>query len=110
MLVKTCVDSISRSEGERKMAESILKKKMGIEKEIDDFLNQVSEAGLLCRNGMGAWKTLGELGAVNAIAGVFVLALVELSPAWRMKPGDKEHNNEVMADPDYVYRLIRATD
>jgi PiT family inorganic phosphate transporter len=37
-------------------------------------------------------------------------ALAELSPAWRMKPGDKEQNNEVMADLDYVYRLIRATD
>ena len=37
-------------------------------------------------------------------------ALAELSPAWRMNPGDKEQNNEVMADLDYVYRLIRATE
>jgi uncharacterized protein len=60
MFVKTCVNvyketTRSGSEGERKMAESILKKKMGIEKEIDDFLNQVSEAGLLCKNGMDAY-------------------------------------------------------
>jgi predicted phosphate transport protein (TIGR00153 family) len=55
MFVKTCVDSISRPEGERKMAESILKKRMGIENEIDDFLNQVSEAGLLCKSGMDAY-------------------------------------------------------
>ena len=60
MFVKTCVSvykgtTRSRSEGERKMAESILKKKMGIEKEIDDFLNQVSEAGLLCKSGMDAY-------------------------------------------------------
>lgn len=37
------------------MAEGILKIKMGLEKEIDDFLNQVSEAGLLCKNGMDAY-------------------------------------------------------
>ena len=37
-------------------------------------------------------------------------ALAELSPAWRMKPGDKERNGQVQADLDYVYRLIRATD
>jgi predicted phosphate transport protein (TIGR00153 family) len=37
------------------MAESILKKKIGIEKEIDEFLDQVSEAGLMCKNGMDAY-------------------------------------------------------
>jgi predicted phosphate transport protein (TIGR00153 family) len=37
------------------MAESILKKKMGLEKEIDEFLDQVSEAGLLCKNGMDSY-------------------------------------------------------
>ncbi|MCE5264714.1 MAG: inorganic phosphate transporter family protein [Deltaproteobacteria bacterium] len=37
-------------------------------------------------------------------------ALADLSPAWRMKPGDKERNGQVQADLDYVYRLIRATD
>ncbi len=37
------------------MAEGILKIKMGLEKEIDDFLNQVSEAGLLCKNGMDSY-------------------------------------------------------
>jgi uncharacterized protein len=37
------------------MAESILKKKIGIEKEIDEFLDKVSEAGLLCKNGMDAY-------------------------------------------------------
>jgi predicted phosphate transport protein (TIGR00153 family) len=37
------------------MAESILKKRIGIEKEIDEFLDQVSEAGLLCKNGMDAY-------------------------------------------------------
>jgi PiT family inorganic phosphate transporter len=37
-------------------------------------------------------------------------ALAELSPAWRMKPGDKEQNDEITRDLDYVYRLIRATD
>jgi len=37
-------------------------------------------------------------------------ALADLSPAWRMKPGDKERNDEVLADLDYVCRLIRATD
>ncbi|MDD5100112.1 MAG: DUF47 family protein [Syntrophales bacterium] len=37
------------------MTESILKKKMGIEKEIDDFLNQISEAGLMSKNGMDAY-------------------------------------------------------
>ena len=37
-------------------------------------------------------------------------ALANLSPAWRMRPGDKEQNGRVAADLDYVYRLIRATD
>ncbi len=37
-------------------------------------------------------------------------ALAELSPEWRMKPGDKEQNDKIMADLDYVYRLIRATE
>jgi len=37
-------------------------------------------------------------------------ALAELSPAWRMTPGDAEKNKEIMRDLDYVYRLIRATD
>ncbi len=37
------------------MGESILKKRIGIEKEIDEFLDQVSEAGLLCKNGMDAY-------------------------------------------------------
>ena len=37
------------------MAESILKKRIGIEKEIDEFLDQVSEAGLMCKNGMDAY-------------------------------------------------------
>ena len=37
------------------MAESILKRKIGIEKEIDEFLDQVSEAGLMCQNGMDAY-------------------------------------------------------
>jgi predicted phosphate transport protein (TIGR00153 family) len=37
------------------MAESILKKRIGIEKEIDEFLDKVSEAGLLCKNGMDAY-------------------------------------------------------
>ncbi|MDX9823178.1 MAG: DUF47 family protein, partial [Syntrophales bacterium] len=37
------------------MPGSILKIRMGIEKEIDEFLNQVSEAGLLCKNGMDAY-------------------------------------------------------
>jgi hypothetical protein len=37
-------------------------------------------------------------------------ALVELSPEWRMRPGDKEQNDQMKADLDYVYRLIRATE
>lgn len=34
--------------------ERILKKKIGIEEKVDDFLNQVSEGGLLCEKGMDA--------------------------------------------------------
>jgi hypothetical protein len=34
---------------------SILKKKMGIEKQIDDFLDKVSEAGLLFKKGVAAY-------------------------------------------------------
>ncbi len=37
------------------------------------------------------------------------MALAEKSPEWKLKPGDKEHNDKVMLDLDYVYRLIRAT-
>jgi hypothetical protein len=37
------------------MADSILKKRIGIEKEIDEFLDQVSEAGLMCKQGMDAY-------------------------------------------------------
>jgi PiT family inorganic phosphate transporter len=37
-------------------------------------------------------------------------ALAELSPEWRMKPGDKEQNDQIKADLDYVCRLIRATE
>jgi uncharacterized protein len=37
------------------MGQSILKRKIGIENEVDLFLDQVSEAGLLCKNGMEAY-------------------------------------------------------
>jgi len=37
------------------MAESILKKRVGIEKQVDEFMDRVSEAGLLCRNGMESY-------------------------------------------------------
>ena len=37
------------------MAEGILKARIGIEKEVDEFLDRVSEAGLLCKNGMDAF-------------------------------------------------------
>jgi predicted phosphate transport protein (TIGR00153 family) len=37
------------------MTESILKKRIGIEEQVDDFLNQVSQAGMLCQNGMNAY-------------------------------------------------------
>jgi predicted phosphate transport protein (TIGR00153 family) len=35
--------------------ERILRRKIGIESEVDLFLDQVSEAGLLCKNGMDAY-------------------------------------------------------
>ncbi len=34
------------------MRDGILKRKIGIEKEVDEFLDRVSEAGLLCKQGM----------------------------------------------------------
>ena len=37
------------------MGNGILKRKIGIEKEVDEFLDRVSEAGLLCKNGMDAY-------------------------------------------------------
>ena len=37
------------------MGVSILKKKLGIEKQIDDFLDQVSESGLLFKSGVEAY-------------------------------------------------------
>jgi hypothetical protein len=37
------------------MGRSILKKKIGIEKQIDDFLDQVSESGLLFKSGINAY-------------------------------------------------------
>jgi predicted phosphate transport protein (TIGR00153 family) len=37
------------------MAEGILKKRIGIENEVDEFMDRVSEAGLLCKNGMDAY-------------------------------------------------------
>jgi len=38
------------------IGESILKKKqIGIEKQVDEFLDRVSESGLLCKNGMDAY-------------------------------------------------------
>jgi len=37
------------------MGQSILKRKIGIENEVDLFLDQVSEAGLLSKNGMDAY-------------------------------------------------------
>jgi hypothetical protein len=40
----------------------------------------------------------------------FEKALADLSPAWQPKAGDKGHNEQVMADLDFVCRLIRATD
>jgi PiT family inorganic phosphate transporter len=36
-------------------------------------------------------------------------ALEEQTSEWRMKPNDKEQNNELRRELDYVYRLIRAT-
>ncbi|MHB9096814.1 MAG: inorganic phosphate transporter, partial [Syntrophales bacterium] len=37
-------------------------------------------------------------------------ALGELTPEWRMRPGDKEQNEELRGQLDYIHRLIRATD
>ena len=36
-------------------------------------------------------------------------ALEEQAPEWRMKPNDKEQNEELRRELDYIYRLIRAT-
>jgi PiT family inorganic phosphate transporter len=36
-------------------------------------------------------------------------ALAEKSPEWKPIPGNKEHNNKIMLDLDYIYRLIRST-
>ena len=35
-------------------------------------------------------------------------ALAEQSEEWRMKPNDKEQNDELRRKLDYVYRLIRS--
>jgi PiT family inorganic phosphate transporter len=35
-------------------------------------------------------------------------ALAELSPEWRMRSGDKEQNQEIRRELDYLFRLIRA--
>jgi len=35
-------------------------------------------------------------------------ALADLSPEWRIRPGDKEHSAELRRELDYIYRLIRA--
>jgi PiT family inorganic phosphate transporter len=37
------------------------------------------------------------------------MALAEKSPEWKKTPGDKEQNDKIMLDLDYVYRLIRST-
>jgi predicted phosphate transport protein (TIGR00153 family) len=37
------------------MGEGILKRKIGIEQEVDEFLDRVSEAGLLCKQGMDTY-------------------------------------------------------
>ena len=37
------------------MGDGILKRKIGIEKEVDEFLDRVSEAGLLCKQGMDVY-------------------------------------------------------
>ena len=37
------------------MGEGILKRKIGIEKEVDEFLDRVSEGGLLCKQGMDTY-------------------------------------------------------
>ena len=36
-------------------------------------------------------------------------ALAERSPDWRPVQGDKEQNDKIMLDLDYIYRLIRST-
>jgi PiT family inorganic phosphate transporter len=36
-------------------------------------------------------------------------SLADLSPEWRMKAGDKEQNQEIRQELDYLYRLIRAS-
>ena len=36
-------------------------------------------------------------------------ALAERSPDWRPVQGDKERNDKIMLDLDYIYRLIRST-
>jgi PiT family inorganic phosphate transporter len=38
----------------------------------------------------------------------FEKALADLSPEWRMKPGDKNQNEELKSKLDYIHRLIRA--
>jgi PiT family inorganic phosphate transporter len=35
-------------------------------------------------------------------------ALADQSPGWRMKPGDKEQNEQLQQELDYIHRLIRA--
>lgn len=37
-------------------------------------------------------------------------ALEDLSPEWRMRPGDKEQNEKLRGHLDYIHRLIRATE
>ncbi len=37
------------------------------------------------------------------------VALAEKSPEWKPTPGDKEQNEKIMLDLDYVCRLIRST-
>lgn len=37
------------------MGNGIMKRKIGIEKQVDEFLDRVSEAGLLCKNGIDAY-------------------------------------------------------
>ncbi|MBN2439149.1 MAG: anion permease [Deltaproteobacteria bacterium] len=36
------------------------------------------------------------------------MALAEKSPEWKPVPGDKEQNDKIMGDLDYIYRLIRS--
>jgi uncharacterized protein len=52
------------------MAESILKKRIGIEKEIDEFLDQVSEAGLMCKQGMDAYLKGNQEAFTQALASI----------------------------------------